>query len=911
MKNYLSSLNVDYIESLAEQYRSNPERLDPTWRYFFDGVAVSSIHTPGKKGLPAENLEFEVKVLKLILGYREMGFLIADVNPLQRGLKTHPLLALENYGLEEKDLDKVCKIGQVLGFGAVSLRKILDSLIATYCAPAAIEFDHIEDPITRQWIQEKIENRTLMQPLSEAERARLVQKLCEAQGFEEFLHKRFVGKKRFSVEGLEAIIPMLDFLIDEAARHGADEIIIGMAHRGRLNVLANIFKKDLKLMMAEFSGNLDAEAGDGDVKYHMGFSQNVQTSDGKNVHLSLLPNPSHLEAINPVLMGVARAKQKIKNDTDCTRTLAVLLHGEASFSGQGVIYETLNMSELEGYRIGGVVHIITNNQVGFTATPKESHSTPQATDIAKMLEIPIFRVNADEFEAAIRTMALAVECRYLFKRDVVIDLMGYRRYGHNEADEPTFTQPLLYKVISDHPRPMQVYQQKLKNANSPLDEAHFAKAAEAVHQRLDEALNEIKKNRVSPMMHSFGDRWKNLVKPTDKNIFMPVHSGIPVNRLKEIGAQLLTFPAHLHPHPKLKRNLEDRKGMLDGRRPLDWGMAESLAFGSLLMDGYPIRLAGQDSERGTFSHRHAIFHDVQTGDKYCPLNHLKGLRVDFEVVNSLLSEYAALGFELGQSWSNPHKLTIWEAQYGDFANGAQIIIDQFLTSSAFKWQRYSGLVVLLPHGYEGQGPEHSSARLERFLQLCAQNNIQVCNLTQPAQYFHLLRRQMLRDIRLPLVVMAPKSLLRHPSVVSPLEDFQNTFFQEVLDDPNVANKDAVKRVVFCSGKIYYELAEMKKKENKADVALVRIEQFYPFPRDMLLRVLAGYPAATEIVWCQEGPQNAEGWSFILQMFPPLLRGGQSLTYVGRSAQASPADSYMHLYLKEQERIAKTALGVTV
>jgi 2-oxoglutarate dehydrogenase E1 component len=854
-----------------------------------------------------KDLEFEVKVLELIQGYREMGYLNADINPLERGIKSHPLLKLAAFGLTEEDLDRVCEVGQVLGLGIAPLRTILQALTTYYCSPVAVEFEHIDHPRTRNWIQKRVESHVLAKPLPIEQKIRALKKLSEAEALETFLHKRFVGQKRFSVEGTDVIIPMLDFLIDHASLLGADEILVGMAHRGRLNVLANIFHKDLKLMLAEFSGNVDANVGDGDVKYHMGYSQNVQTSRGNTVHLSLMPNPSHLEAVNSVLMGVTRAKQKLKGDTERTRTLAVLLHGDASFSGQGVIYETLNMSELKGYTIGGTIHIILNNQVGFTTTPKEGRSTPHATDIAKMLEVPIFRVNADEVEAALHCVSMALQFRYRFKRDVVIDVVGYRRYGHNEGDEPSFTQPLMYNKIAQHPRVRQIYAQRLVKHNV-LEEAQANRMIEEINEKLDLALTEAKQSKVTPGMHSFGDRWKGLHKISDSNVFQKVATGVKIDELVQIGRQLLIVPEGFHLHPKIQKFLNDRQDMLDEKREVDWSLGEAMAFGTLLHDGHAVRLAGQDSERGTFSHRHAVFHDIENGKNYTPLKHLKDAKEDFEIVNSPLSEYAALGFEFGQALANPNKLTLWEAQFGDFVNGAQIIIDQFLTSSVAKWQRYSGLTLLLPHGYEGQGPEHSSARLERFLQACAQNNIQVCCPTTPAQYFHLLRRQMMRNIRLPLVIMSPKSLLRHPLVVSPLKTFQEEKFHEVLEDPNKELKEKAKRLILSYGKIYFELLEARKNIKNQDVALIRMEQFYPFPNDQLSKILSSYKKATDIIWCQEGPQNMGGWNFMLHFLAPFLSSKQTLTYVGRGPQANPADGYLSLHLKEQRKIVLTALG---
>lgn len=911
MPSYFSPLNTAYLEKLAEQYQKNPKDLDESWRYFFEGMNYGGNGIGAVAETPSLDLEFEVKVLELIQSYRQLGFLIADVNPLQRGIKKHPLLKLDKFGLSEADLDRECEVGHRLGLGRATLRKIIQTLTGFYLSPVSVEYGHIDDPPSRLWIQKAMESDFFRTPLPQEAKRKTLNKLIEAEVFETFLHKRFVGQKRFSVEGCDVLIPMLVYLIDHAAELGADEIIFGMAHRGRLNLLANIFQKDLKRMLGEFSGHLDANVGDGDVKYHMGFSQGIQSSQRKKVHLSLMPNPSHLEAVCPVLMGVARSKQKLKGDQNHQRTLPVLLHGDASFAGQGVIYEILNMSDLPGYTVGGTIHIIVNNQIGFTTNPQEGRSTPQATDVATMMEFPIFHVNADEPEAALRCISLALDFRYKFKKDVLIDVIGYRRYGHNEADEPSFTQPLLYKVIHEHPRVRDIYQQKLIDEGAIASE-EAEKMVAGYTERLEHALQEANQRKISPMMDAFGDKWKGLQKPSETALFEKFPTAVKLEKLKEVGLKLTEIPTDFHLHPKIEKVLEQRKEILMNEGNVDWSFAEALAFSTLLAEGHRVRLSGQDTERGTFSQRHSVYHDTETGKKLNPYNHLINGQGDFEVFNTLLSEYAALGFEFGQSIAHPDKLVLWEAQFGDFINGAQIIVDQFLVSSAFKWNRFSGLVLLLPHGYEGQGPEHSSAHLGRFLKGCAQNNIQVCNLTTPVQYFHVLRRQILRKFRIPLVIMTPKSLLRHPKAVSPLKDFQDHTFQELLDDKSIPKKNEVRRVVFCSGKLFYELEEGRKKSKDKDavkkIAIVRVEQFYPFPEDQYQKILASYPHATEVVWCQEGPQNMEGYGFMLHHIPPHLKKSQKFIYAGRKPQASPADSYLHLHQQEQKRIVSDALG---
>lgn len=913
MPHYLNHFNTAYIEELLATYRENPDALDPSWHFFFDGMTfgVTNAQSSGGATLPMQDLEFELKVLELIQGYRDMAYLIADVNPLDRGAKTHPLLELRNFGLSEADLDRTTRLGKLVGLSEAPVHDIIKKLKACYCSPAAVELGHIEDPKSRHWVQTLVESNFLLKPLEEKHKRRALEKLSEAETFERFIHRRFVGQKRFSLEGNDVLIPMLDYLIDQAAQLGADEIILGMAHRGRLNVLANIFQKDVRSMFAEFSGNLEttAIAGDGDVKYHMGYSLDVKTFSGKEVHLSLAPNPSHLEAVNPVVMGMARSKQKLKNDTtERSSTLVVLLHGDASFAGQGSIYELLNMSELSGYSIGGIIHVVVNNQIGFTTEPKDSRSTANATDVAKMLQIPIFRVNADETEVALRCVDLAIQYRRNFKRDVVIDLMGYRRFGHNESDEPTFTQPTMYAKIAKHKTAREIYAKKLSSLDV-IGESGADAIVDGLIAGYDVALEESKKSKFSPKMAAFGKRWTGFAGlPETARFFESVATQVPAAKLKETGLRLLEAPAGFNVHPKIQRLLSDRRDMLDGKRGIDWGMGEALAFATLLRDGHAVRLAGQDAKRGTFSHRHAALFDSETGTEFVALNAFKNGAADFEVVNSLLSEYAALGFELGQSWANPHKLILWEAQFGDFANGAQIIIDQFLTCSAFKWQRYSGLVLLLPHGYEGQGPEHSSARLERFLQACAQNNIQVCNLTTPSQVFHALRRQMARSFRLPLVIVTPKSLLRHPAAVSSYDDFAEHGFREVIDDVSVADKKEAKRVVLCSGKIYYELLKARESVAPGETALVRVEQFYPFPKDALSAILKSYENVQDVVWCQEEPQNMGAWHFMTQQLGVSF-GKNKIRYVGRPEQASPAHGYMHVHQGEQEKICKNAVGL--
>lgn len=910
MFSYLSKGNLAYIEDLLEDYQNNPNSVEPTWKSFFDGIQFGeNLGSQNKVSVSDIDIQFEIKVIKLIQGYRSMAYLIADVDPLNRAAKTHPFLELSHFGLTESDLDRTTLVGSLMGIADLTLKEIISQLRLFYASTVAVEIEHIEDPKARDWVQNRVEQKALLQPLNSTERKHTLSKLAQAEQFEKFLQKRFVGQKRFSVEGCDVLTPMLDRLINKAATLGADEFVMGMAHRGRLNVLANIFQKDLPSIYAEFLGNLQADvtAGDGDVKYHKGHSLDVKALNGSDVHLSMAPNPSHLEAVNTVVMGMVRAKQKDKSDNDQNKTWSVLMHGDASFSGQGIVYETLNMSNLNGYTVGGTIHIIINNQVGFTTDPKDSRSTVNPTDVAKMLQVPIFRVNADDVEACMRTMDLAAEFRQTFKEDVIIELVGYRRYGHNEGDEPSFTQPLLYKKIKAHQTVLNLYSEKLLQ-NNTLNQSEYQSILDQLEEHYEDSLEQAKNNTYSANMDSFGKNWSDFsIVPQDNSFFKPVDTSVDQKELENIAKQIVTVPSQVKILSKLKRVFDDKMQMVDGNKPFDWGTAELMAYGSLIKQGHSVRLAGQDAKRGTFSHRHSVLFDSSTNDEFIPLNHIEDAQGDYEVLNSNLSEYGALGYEFGQSWSTPKKLCIWEAQFGDFVNGAQIIIDQFITSSAIKWQRYSGLVMYLPHGYEGQGPEHSSARIERFLQACAQHNIQVCNLTTPAQIFHVLRRQILRNFRIPLIIATPKSLLRHPEAVSSWSDLSEGSFQEFIDDPKVELKKKAKRVILCSGKIYYEL-KTERDNLGLDIAIIRTEQFYPFHENMLRDILAQYKKLREVVWCQEEPQNMGGYWFMQQFLPGVLPSNVKFSYAGRYAKASPSNGYMHLHNERQMQIVHQALG---
>lgn len=905
MANYLHQSNLGYIETLLSQYQDNPNSLEPTWRSFFDGVEFASKINAAAQS--STNLDFELKVLQLIQNYREMGHLIADINPLDRSRKTHPLLALSNFGLSETDLARNTQVAEMLGLKRNTVGDVLKFLEETYCRAATIEYEHISSPRERKWLQMHVESGFLAKAFSADWKQRIHQKLLEAEGFDLFLHKRFIGQKRFSAEGNDALIPMLEYFVHQAAEAGVEDVVMGMAHRGRLNVLAYIFEKDVSSIMAQFEGSVEISGspGEGDVKYHLGYACERKISD-KKIKLSLVPNPSHLETVNPVVQGIVRAKQKQKKDTERSKVISVLMHGDASFAGQGIIYEGINMSELPGYTVGGTLHIIINNQIGFTTLPADGRSTPNPTDIAKMLSAPIFHVNADEPEMAVRVMELAFMYRQQFKRDVFINLVGYRRYGHNESDEPSFTQPLQYSKIAKHPRVREQYEKKLLAENNLSTQAVEANS-QKIEVALEAALSKTRSSLAKPDA-GFAGEWSKLQPANEKtDMFVSARTQVPLAQLQSLSEKLITLPQGFTAHSKLKRILDDRREMFTGKRGLDWACGESLAFASLLADGFPVRISGQDVTRGTFSHRHAGIRDINTGELFVPCNQVNP-QADLELVNSLLSEYAVLGFEFGQSMSAPNKLTIWEAQFGDFANGAQIIIDQLVVSSLQKWNRASGLVMLLPHGYEGQGPEHSSARLERFLQACAQNNIQVCNFSTPAQYFHALRRQLKRNYRLPMIVMSPKSLLRHPQAVSSMEDLAQGQFHEILNDPQAADFAKAERVVITSGKIYYDLVA-KRNELKLNTPIVRIEQYYPFAAEQLKTALSGYKKAKSVVWCQEEPANMGAWTFLKDQIAALLDDADKLQYVGRPRQASPSGGYAHIHEQEQQTIVAAALAI--
>ncbi|HET7711866.1 MAG TPA: multifunctional oxoglutarate decarboxylase/oxoglutarate dehydrogenase thiamine pyrophosphate-binding subunit/dihydrolipoyllysine-residue succinyltransferase subunit, partial [Thermoanaerobaculia bacterium] len=873
----------------------------------------------------------EAAILQMINAYRVRGHLLADLDPLEYQVKRHPELDPSFYGLTVWDLDREFVCGGLCGRLTAKLRDILDTLRDTYCGKIGPEYMHIQETVQKRWLQDRMEPARNKQPLEPATKRRILKKLNDAEAFERFLHTKYVGHKRFSLEGAESVIPMLDFLFTEAADAGVQEAVIGMAHRGRLNVLANILGKSYEKIFNEFEGDVDPNTtqGSGDVKYHLGAEGVHEADSGKSLKLTLASNPSHLEAVDPIAEGMVRAKQMLRGDTKREQVIPVLLHGDAAFAGQGVVAETLNLSQLKGYRTGGTVHIVINNQIGFTTGPESARSSVYATDVAKMVQAPIFHVNGDDPEACVRAMKLAFEFRQQFHKDVVIDMLCYRRHGHNEGDEPSLTQPKMYKLIKEHRSVRKVYTETLLRRGD-LDPKEAEEWLDQFQAKLQEAFDRTRGNDEPPAAKD--PLW------TDEDVTgfqrnPSPDTGLTTEQLSQVAGALTSTPEGFTIHPKLKSLLARRRAMADGTESMDWATAELMAFGSLLLDGCRVRLSGQDSGRGTFSQRHAILFDYVTGEGYVPLNALErhGTRsgdgsgtpqvtvenaldqqvvdtsadVNFSVYDSLLSEYGVLGFEYGYSVADPGTLVLWEAQFGDFMNGAQIIIDQFISSAEEKWGQHSGLVLLLPHGYEGQGPEHSSARFERFLTLCAEGNMQVVYPTTPAQHFHALRRQMKNSPRKPLVVMTPKSLLRHPAAVSNVNELTTGRFEPVLPDRDAGSGSS--RVVLTSGKLYYDLRAAREKA-QTSVPIIRIEQLYPFPQQMLVDALEPFRNATEVVWVQEEPRNMGAWPFLHERLAALLGPGQKLTYIGRPVSAAPATGSHHRHEQQQQALVRAAVG---
>lgn len=944
---FLSGANATFIADMQREWIQNPHSVAPEWAEWFSSIGVLSDQIEvrpdwgnaptqvvgahdvqasikavakgiaGNRDLMADDVRSatldSLRAIMLIRAYRIRGHLLAHLDPLDLQEKEiHPELDPASYGFTDEDMDRPIFINHVLGLETATLNEILEVVRNTYCSTIGVEFMHIQDPAQKAWVQERIEaigNRT---EFTERGKTAIYEKLVATENFERFLHKKYVGTKRFGLDGGEALIPGIEQILKRGGQLGLKEVVIGMPHRGRLNVLNNVMDKPFRAIISEFLGNPanpEEAGGSGDVKYHMGVSSD-RVFDDNEIHLSLAPNPSHLEIVDPIVIGRVRAKQDQLGDIERTEVLGILLHGDAAFAGQGVVAETFDFSALRGYRTGGTIHIIVNNQIGFTTSPAYSRSSPYPTDVAKMVMAPIFHVNGDDPEAVVHAARIAVEFKQQFHADVIIDMFCYRRFGHNEGDEPSFTQPLMYKKIKEHPTTREIYAQQL------VSEGVFTadQANNIVEEHLKfldeefEAGTTFKQNKAdwlegkwTGLNKAHGDDWRG-------------ETSSALEDLKKIGDVMTTIPANMQVNGKLQRVVDNRKKAIESGEGLDWATAEHLAFGTLLLEGYAVRLSGQDSGRGTFSQRHSVFVDQNSEERFIPLANINDEQARFEVIDSPLSEVAVMGFEYGYAMAEPNALVMWEAQFGDFANGAQVVIDQFISSGEAKWLRMNGLVLLLPHGYEGQGPEHSSARLERYLQLCAEDNMQVVNCTTPANYFHVLRRQLNRDFRKPLIVMTPKSLLRHKKCISSLSDMaEGTSFHRVLDEADGSIKAKnVHRVVICSGKVYYDILEERQTRKSEDVKIVRLEQIYPFPAKRMASILAETPQA-DVVWCQEEPQNMGSWTFVRDYLEDAMSAaGMSQSrpaYAGRKAAASPATGSASRHAAEQAALVDAALDL--
>jgi 2-oxoglutarate dehydrogenase E1 component len=965
---FLSGTNSSYIEKLYAKYVENPASIPDSWRQFFEGLGDQKdniIENQGPSWAPSnikyisngdldvyekylpknlngnsikekiveknrtlssdEKFDVErstidsVRAIMMIRAYRIRGHLIADLDPLQLQEKHHhPELNPETYGFKKEDRNRKIFLDKFLGLEYATVNEILEILLKTYCSKIGIEFMHMSDPEEKKWIQERIEGKGKEANFTSEGKKAIFKKLVEAEGFENYCHTKFVGTKRFGLDGCESLIPALEQIIKVGGGLGVKEVKIGMPHRGRLNILANVIQKPFKKIFKEFSGDPgpDTAGVSGDVKYHLGASAD-RDFNGNNVHVSLTANPSHLEAVNPVVLGQTRAKQFFHNDPQRVKVVPILLHGDAAFAGQGIVAECFAMSGLKGHNTGGTIHIIVNNQIGFTTSPSFARSSPYPSEVAKMVQAPIFHVNGDDAESVVYCARIATEYRQKFKRDVVIDIICYRRFGHNEGDEPSFTQPLMYKKIRAQATTLTIYGNQLIQ-EGVLRKEEFQNEKDNFKKFLDTEF-ETSKNYIPNQIDWFTGSWSKFT--TEIGSDRRGVTGVDLDLIHKAGEKICNLPANLNSHSTIKRLFEAKKKMFETGKGFDWATAESLAFGTLLLEGYPVRFVGQDSSRGTFSQRHAGVLDQDTGEKYYPLKNLSSNQGQFEIIDSFLSEFGVLGFEYGYSISSPETLVLWEAQFGDFANGAQIIIDQFITSGEKKWTRASGLVMLLPHGYEGQGPEHSSARIERYLQSCAQENLQVVNCTTPANYFHLLRRQIHRTFRKPLIVFSPKSLLRHKKCVSEIEDFlpENSFHRILPDHADfpeynlikLAKDEDIKRVVLCSGKVYFDISEKRETIRNPKVQLLRIEQLYPFPVKKLASFLKRFKNADEFIWCQEEPENMGAWSFVEKYINWTLDSvgakSKKVQYVGRKPSASTATGYLKKHVQQQDEIISKVL----
>ena len=911
---FLGGVHAAFIDDLYEQYLKSPDVIEPSWRAFFQGFDFArenygaddpngdaqALESALSHDEIVEEIRLEFQVLELIDDYRFRGHLFTETNPVRSRREYSPKLDIENYGLKEEHLDLNFQAAKEIGFSeSRPLREIIAKLKRTYRQSIGIEYMYIRDVEKVRWLQKQLHKNDNQPDYSAEQKKRIIHKLNEAVAFENFLNRKFVGQKRFSIEGAESLIPALDFGIQRANELGVEEFVMGMAHRGRLNVLSNIFGKTQSDIFSEFEGKKFTEDEfDGDVKYHLGYSSQRELENGKKVKLNLSPNPSHLEAVDAVVEGIARAKINNDYDKDESRVMPILIHGDAAIAAQGIVYEVVQMERLDGYRTGGTVHLVINNQVGFTTNYLDARSSTYCTDVAKVIHAPVLHVNGDDVEAVIHTLLFAMEYRQRYNRDIFIDLLCYRKYGHNEGDEPRFTQPLLYKTIRKHPNPKEIYAEKLQK-EGVIDDS-FIKGLErefkeVLEMRFDES-KKIERNTITQFMQQ---EWEGYRSASDDDFKQSPDTSFDQEKLRKIAKTITTLPEDKNFFNKIKKLMDDRWAMVDERNALDWGMAELLAYGSLIADGFNVRLSGEDSERGTFSHRHAVIKVEDSEEELVLLNNIEGREGRFAIYNSLLSEYGVMGFDYGYAMAAPDTLVIWEAQFGDFYNGAQIIVDQFISAAEDKWKVQNGLVLYLPHGYEGQGAEHSSARLERWLQQCAQLNMQVVNVTNPANFFHLLRRQMQRDFRKPLVVMSPKSLLRHPKVQSPLEELAQGRFRELLDDPRIEDRQKVKKLFFLSGKLYYDIDKRRDQELPEDRAFIRLEQLYPLAGDQILKLAEEYPNAEHYFWAQEEPRNMAAAYYVKLNFPLEIE-----RIISTPASASPAAGSPQLAQDRQDELLK-------
>jgi len=879
---FLNAAHTAFFADLYEQYIQNPDSVEPSWRSFFQGFdfgqanygsdfigeQVANIASGNaSNGHVSEKTQKEFNVLRLIDGYRTRGHLFTKTNPVRDRRTYSPTLALENFGLSSDDLNTVFDAAKMVNMQPSTLAEIVKHLESVYCQSIGVEYMYIREPEVIEWIKNRLDINDNQPNFNPDQKKNILRKLNEAVSFETFLHAKYVGQKRFSLEGCESAIPALDALIESAAEKGVEQFVMGMAHRGRLNVLANIFGKNTQNIFSEFDGKDydDDMHFDGDVKYHLGLTSDRLTDSGKKINLNLAPNPSHLETVGAVIEGIARAKQDRNHPNDISKVLPIAVHGDAAIAGQGIVYEIIQMAKLDGYKTGGTIHLVINNQVGFTTNYLDARSSTYCTDIAKVTLSPVLHVNADDPEAVVHAMLFALDYRMEFGGDVFIDLLGYRKYGHNEGDEPRFTQPKLYKLISKHKNPRDIYAEKLKQ--SGVIDSSYVKELEAKYKaKLDENLEESRKKDLTVITPFMKNVWKGFDQVSDDVMLKKVKTTFDKNELTEIAKTICELPSDKKFISKITKIIKDRNNMYFENDNLDWAMGELLAYGSLLKEGFDVRISGQDVERGTFSHRHAVVKVEESEEEVVLLSNIKDKKGNFYIYNSHLSEYGVVGFEYGYALASPNTLTIWEAQFGDFSNGAQIMIDQYISAGEDKWNNQNGLVFLLPHGYENQGAEHSSARMERYLQMCAKHNMYIADCTTPANFFHLLRRQMKSNFRKPLIVFTPKSLLRHPLAVSKIEDLTNGQFQEIMDDPNITDKKAIKSLVFCTGKVYYDIIAKREELNRNDVAVIRLEQLFPLAVDQIKDILASYPNVDDHVWAQEEPKNMGAYSYMLMNF---------------------------------------------